>query len=124
MEALLAWAVLLTGYEAPEVLPIIEYKEHSYFVDRACGGTEWCSMRGLYDGQIYIDEAMKDVPAERHRALLVHEMVHYLQDLSGKWEDTCEDKVAREREAYAAQQAYLTAHGSPVTISMKLGSCK
>jgi hypothetical protein len=42
------------------------------------------------------------------RSVIVHELVHYLQDIYQRYpEPTCEHQAAREREAYAWQRAYL-----------------
>ena len=38
----------------------------------------------------------------------MHELVHYLQDISGKFDyKSCEDYVFKEREAYSIQRQYL-----------------
>ena len=96
MMVLLSWAVFLSGYPTPSVLPIIQYESHEFFVENACNGRE-CKVLGLYqdDGIIYIDEAHKD-----DTSLIVHELTHFLQD---KDMEPC----AREREAFAVQQEYI-----------------
>lgn len=100
---LLAWALHFTGYPMPENMPTVLYKERAFFVEEACGGKD-CSVIGWYRGEgiIYID---KDYL--RKDEVLVHEIVHYLQDLSGEYDNmSCEDDVVREREAYRVQQQY------------------
>lgn len=59
------------------------------------------------------------------RSMLVHEMVHYLQDLSGRYDNSsCEDHAKREREAYAIQREYgIRACGSVLYIRMVTPSC-
>ena len=96
MLVLLSWAVFLSGYPTPSVLPIIQYESHEFFVENACNGRE-CKVFGLYqdDGIIHIDEAHKE-----DTSLVVHELTHFLQD---KDMEPC----AREREAYAVQQEYI-----------------
>ena len=96
MLVLLSWAVFLSGYPAPSVLPIIQYESHEYFVENVCGGRE-CRVIGFYAdaGIIYIDELHKD-----DTSLVVHELTHFLQD---KDMEPC----AREREAYHVQQQYI-----------------
>ena len=96
MMVLLSWAVFLSGYPTPSVLPIIQYESHEFFVENACNGRE-CKVLGLYqdDGIIYIDELHKD-----DTSLIVHELTHFLQD---KDMEPC----AREREAYHIQQLYI-----------------
>lgn len=42
------------------------------------------------------------------RSLIVHELTHYLQDISGRFSaEDCNDHLAREREAYSIQRQYL-----------------
>ena len=59
------------------------------------------------------------------RSMLVHEIVHYLQDLSGKFDNAnCEDHARREREAYAIQREYgIRASGSVLFIRMVIPPC-
>ncbi len=63
--------------------------------------------------------------SEFAHSLLVHELVHYLQDVSGKYDShSCIDSVAREREAYHIQNEYiLKAHGSFELIRPGPTSC-
>lgn len=52
-------------------------------------------------------------------------LVHYLQDLSGKYDNSnCEDHARREREAYAMQREYgIKASGSVLYIRMVIPPC-
>ena len=71
---------------------------HEFFVEAVCGGKE-CNVIGWYDGHgiIYIDEKAS---GRLYDEMIVHEMVHYLQDLSGNYQDkSCKDSLIREREA-------------------------
>ena len=51
----------------------------------------------------------------RARSVLLHEMVHYLQDLHGRFADSrpCVRFLLREREAYAVQNRYLGRYSEP-----------
>lgn len=112
--ALLSWAVTLSGYPEPAQLPVLEYKPHSFFVEEACGGQE-CKAIGWYNdaGVVYLDARLRDKDDGFVRSLMVHEFVHYLQHLSGKFDShSCSDQIQREREAYAIQRIYVAqAHG-------------
>ena len=50
----------------------------------------------------------------RFRALVVHELTHWLQDQSGQYRDdtTCPAWQRREREAFDLQRLYLLQHGA------------
>ncbi len=123
---LLAWAVHLSDYSAPEHEPRVRFEPHSFFVEQVCGGQE-CPAVGWYNdrGIIYIDERHRDDESEFTTSLMVHELVHYLQDISGKYDsNSCVDSVAREREAYYIQNEYiLRAHGSFAFIRPGPTSC-
>ena len=125
---LLTWAVFYTGYPAPEVQPVIAYVPHSHFVREMCGFVDTpenpCTIRAMYDddidGVLFLDEKYIGKTDAEVKSIVVHEMVHYLQDLIGDWKDInkwqpalrCQEKAFRQREAYMAQDKYmLDVHG-------------
>ena len=124
---LLAWAVHLSDYGDPERLPTLHFKPHSFFVERVCGGRE-CNAVGWYNDEltIYIDERYQHNNSSFVASLIVHELVHYLQHLSGHFDSlSCEDSVLREREAYYIQNEYLVqASASFALIRPGRISCK
>ncbi|MBA3564143.1 MAG: hypothetical protein H0W33_09085 [Gammaproteobacteria bacterium] len=108
-EILLTWAVHLSNYPAPSHPPQIQFQPHSFFVERVCANKE-CRAVGWYndEGIVYIDEIYRDTDSEFAQSLVVHELVHYLQHMSGKYDSySCEDSIAREREAYYIQNEYI-----------------
>lgn len=120
LHTLVAWAVALSPYPSPEQLPIVEVVSHEWLVHHACYDIE-CRVVGWYTdaGIIYIDKAKTD-----RDDILVHEIVHYLQDVSGKFPLTCAAQIAREREAYNVQNAYLAANGIRRHETLKVMGCK
>ena len=122
----LAWAVQLSGYDGPETPPAVEFKPHSFFVKHACGGRD-CDAMGWYNdrGVVYVDERLRNQDTVFTRSLLVHEFVHYLQDLSGKFDtDACADQIQREREAYAYQRMYVAeVHGQVAFLRIQQRGC-
>jgi len=126
VHTLLTWAVALSPYPMPSVEPIVELKPHEFFVENVCLGVErGCNFVGWYNdtGIIYIDErvnldARDDIP--------FHEIIHYLQDLSGKFDTLdCEDRYAREREAYRIQNDFnFKAHGRLTLTQAPLMNCR
>lgn len=122
---LLGWAVHLSKYPQPEELPHIEYRTQEFFIEHACGGRD-CKAVGWYDdkGVVYLDQRVQTQDNVFTRSLIVHELVHYLQDLSGEFSDSCEDQIRREREAYAIQRIYVAeAHGSVAFIRVTHRGC-
>ncbi len=120
---LLTWAVFYSGYPAPDVQPVIEYKPHSYFVREMCHFIDNlekpCKVRAMYnddiDGVIFLDERFEGRQDALVKGIIVHEMVHYLQDLTGDWKNwrkwqkdiRCQEKLYRQREAYMIQDKYM-----------------
>ena len=123
---LLSWSVHLSGYAKPVELPALSFQPHSFFVERVCGGRE-CKAVGWYNDEdvIYIDAKYKDDDSRFVSSLIVHEMVHHLQHLSGRFDSlSCEDSLKREREAYYIQNEYiLQAHASFALIRPGPTSC-
>ena len=125
---LLSWTVHLSGYPNPENLPLIEFKPHDFFVEHACLGNTKCRVAAWYDNHdvIYLDDALKDKDDVFIDSLIVHELVHYLQDLSNKYDNhNCQDQLVREREAYGIQRQYLNKiAGRFVAIYMNFPPCQ
>jgi hypothetical protein len=124
--ALLAWTVSNSGYPMPPGPPALEYRSRPNFAEAVCPPEALhCVPRAYYrDGArtIVLHEAYRGLGNARARGLLVHEIVHYLQDLSGGWGDkSCETWVEREREAYRLQLLYLVSEGgNPFTLRMPI----
>jgi len=106
---LLSWAASLSGYPYPDTTPPVEFRGREFFVEHACQGEENCRVAAWYDaGTIYLDESLDDPEDPVARSVVVHELVHYLQDRSGKFPvKDCESDLGREQEAYSIQRTYL-----------------
>jgi hypothetical protein len=127
-EVLLSWAVLLSGYSAPTERPEVVMVSHAYLEQLACEGRH-CKVMGWFPpGKIiYIDDRLDPDASLYASSVIVHEMVHYLQQASGKYPSpySCANAIAMEREAYAVQQAYLVRYGvyRPIGSSMHHAHC-
>jgi hypothetical protein len=117
---LLAMAIRFSGLPGmpAEQLPFfepmtqaqIEITQCRYVVEK-CEGV--ISLYDHYDYKIiYLDTLDPDDPEDN--SFLVHEMVHVLQYKAGLVPSplTCKDIVRLEKQAYAAQNAYLRYEGS------------
>jgi hypothetical protein len=112
-------AVALSGYPVPDKLPGFYPMEPSELCLMAMPKRKddsTCPIKALYkDNKIYMvvntvtDIYNQDLIA---KSILVHEMVHYLQDNVGKRAIDCKTWVANEDEAYEIQTKYLIKHGS------------
>ena len=127
ISALLSWAVLLSVYPTPEQLPQVEFRPHSFFVANACADKR-CNAFGWYDdhGIVYLDERLRQDESAVGLSIWVHEFVHYLQHMSGRYDSqSCTDQVRREREAYAVQREYIVrAHGKAPFIRARVFHCR
>ncbi len=106
---LLSWASHLSGYPMPAEPPEVQFEQHAFFVENVCGGTE-CNVVGWYNDAdiVYIDERFRSLDGGFTTSLIVHEFTHYLQHKSGAFDSlSCEDSIAREREAYYVQTLYV-----------------
>ena len=127
-EILLSWAVMLTGYDMPAERPQVVMASHSYLEQVACEGRK-CKVMGWFPSgtTIYIDERLDVQDNLYASSIVVHEMVHYLQQASGKYvaDYSCAQAIEMEREAYAVQQAYLIRYGEyrPIGSSMHYTHC-
>lgn len=109
LPVLLSWAVHLSDYPMPDAPPAVRYVGHEFFVEHVCGGRD-CPAWGWYNDSdvIFVDERLRDGAPDFAAALLVHELTHYLQHKSGRFDSlSCEDSVKREREAYRVQYQYM-----------------
>ena len=110
LAVLLSWTVKLSSYSHPGIPPEIEFKPHTFFVEEACAGYEKCDVLAWYNdkGVIYIDKRLDGKTDAYTRSVIVHELAHYLQDLSGEYKQMdCDLHAKREREAYSIQRQYL-----------------
>jgi hypothetical protein len=111
LAVLLSWTVNLSSYPHPGEAPEILFKPHSFFVDVACNGIEKCDAVAWYNDDkeiIFLDKRLDGHTDAYTRSVVVHELVHYLQDINGEYNDIdCDLYAKREREAYSVQKQYL-----------------
>jgi hypothetical protein len=122
MHELLPWLInavdQLSKYPRPKSLPPIHRVPRFVIQDLVCASE--CGVLATYrPGEgIYIDERMHPETNLFDRSVLLHELVHYVQDLAnerGEMEE-CKRWYYREQEAYAIQKQFLMLVGSPVRV--------
>ena len=108
----------LSKYPRPATFPALYRIPHADLEQMVCGAP--CAALAIYrPGEgIYLDEKLKPETNLFDRSVLLHELVHYVQDLNNERGDTkpCMRWYYREQEAYAIQKNFLVIVGSPVRV--------
>ena len=116
--ALLSAIDQLSKYPRPAFAPEIFRVPHERLEELAC--TRQCGVLATYQpGEgIFLDERLKPETNLFDRSVLLHELVHYVQELSHERGDSkpCERWYYREVEAYAIQKSFLMLVGSPSRV--------
>lgn len=132
--AMLMWLTQVTGYTIPEHHNVVITKISSAeMAERACGISKdkqaeilarktqenasrefavpikVCKALGFYQDSnedvIYIEN---DLPADVEDSVTVHELSHWLQHFSGKFDlNSCDDTYKREVESFRIQNYYI-----------------
>jgi hypothetical protein len=109
----------LSNYPVPDTLPKVHRVAHEKIEELACG--KKCPALGAYrSGEgIYLDEVLAPETNVFARSVLLHELVHYVQDVSNKLADggSCDRWYRSEKEAYGIQEKFLALVGSEHRVS-------
>ena len=105
---------ILSDYSAPAALPSVFRLPQSLLEAKVC--EEPCSVTAAYlprEG-VYLAENLDPERDPQDSAVLLHELVHYLQQGHPKFAhmSSCQREKTKEQEAYAIQNAYLAMIGS------------
>ncbi len=125
LRQLLAVADRLSRYKIPKGLPNVYRVPHAELENYVCG--THCSIKAWYksgDG-IYLDEILKPETSVFDRSILLHELVHFLQERAGEYEnmDDCHRWFHREVDAYNVQNRYLGVIGHPSRVAFTGDNC-
>jgi len=116
--ALLTAIDRLSKYSRPETVPEVRRVARERIAELACPGP--CGVRAIYlPGEgIFMDQRMRPETDLFDRSVLLHELVHYVQDLTNERAEMepCKRWYFREFEAYAIQKRFLMLVGSPVRV--------
>ena len=102
---LLTALALLTGYRDIPI-PEVRTPPAAEFVAIGCGGG--CAAAAKYNGGVVYLSQTLDVTTAKGRSDLFHELVHHAQTTRKGPNKDCRDWMAREVEAYALQNRYLS----------------
>jgi len=114
---------LLTGYSVPALKPEIKLVPHQVIEQQACDGH--CQVLGWFPpgSTIYLDDRLNPIGHVGHKAILLHELVHYLQQENGAHEagTDCRNWQDREQEAVDIQYKWLVEQHAPLSAMPRNG---
>lgn len=112
----------LSKYRLPPALPMVSRIERAALEQLACAeGSVKCNVSAIYMPQrgVLIAEDLRPESNLFHRSILLHELVHYLQDEAHELASAsdCDRWYVREIEAYALQNRFLANIYSPDRVA-------
>jgi len=118
MPALVSALDQISKYHRPVALPEVIRVPHERIEEMVCHAK--CGALAAYrPGEgIYLDERLKPETDLFDRSILLHELVHYVQDMGNEHSDMkpCMRWYFREQEAYAIQKIFLFSTGSATRV--------
>jgi hypothetical protein len=103
----------IAGYPVPSSLPEVHVLPLEQLQARVCAWA--CPVKAFYlKGEgVFIEQSLNFCLDPKARSILLHELVHHVQNLSSRFDSlpSCEAWYAREHEAYAIQNEYLRVEG-------------
>jgi hypothetical protein len=113
----------LTHYPVPNAQPSIMSVPHAWLEREVCHKS--CRMLGWFPkgATIYLDSRLDPVNDLAARSILLHELVHFVQQESGAYAmlPDCLAWNEREREALTAQFEFLRRASAPAEVYAALG---
>lgn len=118
---LFATIQLLTGYPPPTVPPQVHRVPQADISLQFCHGP--CQIKAVYDPTlgVFIDEKLDVHNNVFARSILLHELVHHVQSVSGRFDlgdSECSRRNTAEQEAYFVQNRYLMEMNDSHRVSM------
>ena len=125
LHQLMAVADRLSRFKIHKDLPNVYRVPHSELENYVCG--THCAIKAWYkpgDG-IFLDDSLNPETSVFDRSILLHEMVHFLQDRAGEYDsmDACNRWFHREVDAYNVQNRYLGVIGHPSRVAFTGNNC-
>ena len=124
VDSLLDTIAKLSNYTKPNVAPRISKVARAEIERTICSGPCWVKAWHVPGRGIFLDDSLKPESDLVHRSILLHELVHYLQEVNaeGASMDECDRWLHREREAYGVQNQYLALVGNGSSYSMMVAN--
>jgi hypothetical protein len=109
----------LSGYPIPEQMPEVHVVPQTFIAELVCKGP--CRIQAFYhpDFGVFVDEKLRLDSDPYAQSILLHELVHHAQEVSGRFgmlPSECHRRSAAETEAYEIQNKFLAQRGAPQRI--------
>ena len=109
-----AAALAMPGYQEPATLPHMEPVTSQTLRAIGCGHSNdpYClTPQSVYLAKVVYYDKSLNLEYEYPRSIMLHELVHYIQDMNGYRAMKCTDRGYLEDQAYEIQYAYLVQFG-------------
>ena len=115
----------LSKHRPPKLPPTVHRVSRAQLETYVCETN--CAIKAWYKpGEgIFLDDSLQPETNVFDRSILLHELVHYFQDMSGYYGDAdpCDRWLRRELDAYEVQNRYLGAVGNPHRVAYVGTNC-
>jgi hypothetical protein len=124
VDSLLDTIARMSNYRKPDFMPRVSKVSRAEIESTVCSGP--CAVKAwhLPEAGIFIDDSLTPETDLVHRSILLHELVHFLQEVNGEGAsmDQCSRWLHREREAYWLQNQYLALIGNSSSYHMMVAN--
>ena len=114
----------MSDYAKPSTTPLVTKVSRGEIERTICSGP--CPVKAWHmPGEgIFMDDRLTPEIDLVHRSILLHELVHYLQEINGAGAsmDECDRWLYREREAYRLQNQYLGLVGNSTSYHLMVAN--
>jgi hypothetical protein len=120
VDSLLDTIARMSNYRKPDIAPRVSKVSRAEIERTVCRGACPVKAYHLPEGGIFLDDNLNPETDLVHRSILLHELVHFLQEVNGQYAsmDECGRWLEREREAYWLQNQYLSLIGDSSSYRM------
>jgi hypothetical protein len=124
VDSLLDTIARMSNYRKPDFTPRVSKVARAEIERTVCSGPCPVKAYHLPEAGIFIDDSLIPETDLVHRSILLHELVHFLQDVNGEGAglDECGRWLQREREAYWLQNQYLALIGNSSSYHMMVAN--
>ena len=124
VDSLLDTITQLSNLRKPATIPYVTRTSREEIERTICDGP--CMVKAWYlpDEGVFLDETLRPESNLIHRSILLHELVHFVQEENGEAAnlDACHRWVEREQQAYELQAQYLAVIGDDTGFMQKVSA--